>query len=238
MAEPISFWRRVGNLFRPGGDATDGNGAGESSGAITAAAPAQAAGWLRRPAKAAQAREVALHVAELADAMQQYFRQQDQRAAELAGSLNRVGGVLEQLAESQRSHGDYLRTIAEQTESAGKNAAALTATVSRVPESLLAQADAIRTVARQLEISQEADTQLMHSLQQFGRAVDTLGSSGTAQVEVLQRLNHAQQQQHEAFSALVREQSRRFTVVFAVAAGLVVLAVGALAAVLVVRGIR
>jgi hypothetical protein len=104
-----------------------------------------------------------------------------------------------------------------------------------MPESLLSQAEAIRTVARSLELAQEADTQLMHSLQQFGRAVDTLGSSGTAQVDILQRLNAAQREQHQAFTALVREQGRRFLAVFVVAAVLAVAALAALVATLAQR---
>lgn len=249
MAGLVSFWQRMSNVFRSDGGPDGENGAETvlrpaASAEHPAGAPLQVTSlgatshWWRQPSKTAQAREVALHVTQLAEAMQQHFRQQDQRAVELAASLDRVGGILEQLAQTQRGQNDYLRTIAEQTAESSKNAAALTATVSRVPESLLAQADAIRTVARQLEVAQETDAQLMHSLQHFGRAVDTLGSSGTAQVEVLQRLNTAQQQQHEAFTTLVREQSRRFTVVFAAAAILAIIAIAALAVPLVFRIIR
>lgn len=249
MAGLVSFWQRMSNVFRPEAGTVDDYGSDRAFESAPlppdrTAAPLQVTTaaaqvpWWRRSSRTGQAGEIALHVTQLAEAMQQHFRQQDQRAAELAGSLDRVGGILEQLAQTQRGQNDYLRTIAEQTAESSKNAAALTATVSRVPESLLAQADAIRTVARQLEVAQETDAQLMHSLQHFGRAVDTLGSSGTAQVEVLQRLNTAQQQQHDAFTALVREQGRRFTVVFAAVAILAVIAIAALAIPLVLRLIR
>jgi hypothetical protein len=242
MAVQASFWRRMSSLFHPG----DGNTAVARSeprleSGDTNPAPLSTGShppgllWWRGPQRGAQVREVSLRLVELAHAMQEHFHQQDQRAAELAGALQRVGGILEQLADSQRSHGDYLRAIAEQTETAGKTASALTATLGRMPESLLAQAEAIRTVARSLEISQEADTQLMHSLQQFGRAVDTLGSSAGAQVDILQRLNAAQQEQHQAFTALVREQSRRFLAVFAVVVVVAVAALAGLVAMLVWR---
>ncbi len=237
MSARVSFWQRLGSLFRSEAASSGGDGAttfleprpehvGGGVSPVRPGAGAPAATWWRRSSKGVQAREAALRVVELAHSLQQHFEQQDRRAAELAGSLNRVGGTLEQLAETQRAEGDYLRSIAEHAEAAGKNAAALTAALGRMPESLLSQAEAIRTVARSLELSQEADMQLMHSLQQFGRAVDTLGSSGTAQVDILQRLNAAQQEQHQAFTALVREQGRRFLAVFVVAA---VLAVAALA---------
>lgn len=184
--------------------------------------------WWRRPPRA-PAREASLKLTELADAMEEHFRRQDQRAAELAGWLERMGGTLERLAAAQQAQGEFLRSIAGHAEAASKHSAALATTLGRVPESLLAQAEAIRTVARQLEIGHEADNQLMHSLQQFGRAVDTLGSSGTAQVEVLQRLSNAQGQQHEAFAGLVREQGRRFLALAVIAAVLALAALAALA---------
>jgi len=239
MATQSSCWQRVGNLIRPDDpNATDVPPMpplATSTATVEPAAPraltvvdaAATPWWRRRQVRQAQSQEMALRVYELAGAMQQHFRQQDQRAVELAGSLDRVGGILEQLASSQKAQGDYLRTIAERTDVASKHAAALTETLSRMPDSLMTQAEAIRTVARQLEVSQESDTQLMHSLQQFGRAVDTLGESGTAQVQVLHKLNTAQREQHEALTTLVREQSRRFVVVLAIAS---VVAVAGLAA--------
>ncbi len=244
MAGPVSFWQRVNNLLHPaastGDDGLTPRDEGEvedaalASRAAGSGAPRPIFGWWRRT-PSPQVREVSLRVVELAHSLQQHFEQQDRRSAEVANSLNRVGGTLEQLAESQRNHGEFLRAIAEHTEAAGKNAAALTTTLGRVPESLLVQAEAIRTVARSLEVSQEADTQLMHSLQQFGKAVDTLGSSGAAQVDILQRLTAAQQAQHEAFAALAREQSRRFLVVVVVTAVLALAALAAVVAMLVMR---
>jgi hypothetical protein len=191
--------------------------------------------WWRRAARGAPVGEAALCVLELAQALQQHFEQQDRRSAELGDALNRVSGMLAQLGEVQRGQGEYLRLVAEHTEAASKNATALTTTLGRMPESLMAQAEAIRTVARALEVAQEADTQLMHSLQQFGRAVDTLGASGTAQVDALQRLSAAQQEQHRAFTALVREQSRRFLVLLAVVGVLTVAAVVVLVILLLLR---
>ena len=143
-----------------------------------------------KPAKhhaAAQLRIVSERVVALADAMQRHFQQQDAHAAEVAGALGRVGNVLEQLAQTQQAQGACLQTLAAQSESTGKHVAALSDTAGRIPESLLTQAEAIRTVARQIEVGQETDTQLVQSLQTFGRAVDALGAAGATQVETLQR---------------------------------------------------
>ena len=244
MAGQNSLWRRVSSLFRaetdvPAGERSTHVEAADEPGGALATAPSAGGDhptrWWRRSARSVQVREVSLRVVELAQALKQHFEQQDQRAAEVGRSLNRVSGILEQLADAQRGQGEYLRSIAEHTEAAGKNASALTATLGRMPESLMAQAEAIRTVARSLELAQEADTQLMHSLQQFGRAVDTLGSSGTAQVDALQRLSAAQQEQHQAFAALVREQGRRFMALLAVVGVLAVAATVVLVVLLVAR---
>jgi hypothetical protein len=235
MAEQGTFWQRVSSMFRVDAPWRGGDGA-----ATIAPPPASntglrttslSTGWFRRPPAPSQA---ALQVAQLAEAMQAHFQRQDERAVELVQSLNRVGVTLEQLAEAQRTQGDYLRAIADNTESVGRNAAAMHATVNRVPEALHAQADAVRTVARQLEVSQEASTQMMLSLQQFSRAVDTLDASGHAQADVLQRLSAAQQEQYAALTQLVQAQSRRATLhlVVAVGAGLVALAALVLAALL------
>jgi len=238
MAATVSFWQRVSSILRPGVMPmahTDGNGrtvivAGADDAVLSRAVSADVTGgvqaapwWRRRQMRQAQTRAASLRVIALADALQQHFQQQDQRAAELGQALQRVGGTLEQLAATQHAQGQCLQTIAAHSEAAGKQAAALTDTLRRVPDSLLAQAEALRTVARHLDISQESDTQLMHSLQHFGQAVGTLSSAGTAQVETLQHLHAAQREQHEAFSALVREQSRRFMLMLFVA-GLLALA--------------
>jgi len=248
MTEQPSLWQRMRSHFRAG--PTDGGLAGEDSsggGVGPGASPGASAplsavaerggfSWFgRRRLRQLQVREASQRMVELAQALQDHFRRQDERGVALAGSLEHMGSVLEQLADSQRSQSDCLQTIAEQTESAGRHAAALSETLSRVPDSLFSQAEAIRTVARQLELTQESDTQLMHSLQQFGKAVDTLGSSGTAQVEALQRLNAAHREQQAVLTNLVREQGRRFLIVFVVGSILAVAALVALGVSLVLQ---
>lgn len=243
MAEQGSFWRRFGGMFRSergapprsvGGSATPvvdempQRGAAHKSPLALGSDAAPVPWWRRRQAKQAQAREMSLRVMELAGAMQQHFHRQDARAAELAGALDRVGGTLQQLAEAQRTQGECLANIATHAETTSKHTAQMTETFGRLPDSLVTQAEAIRAVARQLEVSQESDTQLMHSLQHFGRAVDTLSTSGTAQVEVLQQLTTAQRQQHDTLAALVREQSRRQLMIMIVAAVLTLMGLAAL----------
>ncbi len=253
MAKPGSLWQRVGGLFRPdyppsatlsnlAGRATVGTTPTPRDGTQRVLAPApqpqSVSWWQRRQVRQMQMREASRRVVQLADELERYFRRQDERAAELTGSLGHVGGVLEQLAETQRSHGECLRGIAQHTEAGVKHSAMLTETLGRLPDSLVTQAEAIRAVARQLQLGLESDTQLTQSLQQFGRAVDTLGSAGTSQVEMLQRLNAAQREQHDALLTLVREQSRRFMLILVVGAILAVAALAALALPLALQWLR
>lgn len=245
MAAQGSFWQRVSSFFRSdlgqglraGGDGRVG--APEPPAGLVGVAgphsePALAARgvawWRRHQARRAQARQAVLRVGELAEALEQHFRQQDQRAAELAASLDRVASVLGQLAHTQQVQGECLQSIARHSELAERHAAQLSETLSRVPESLLTQAEAIRTVAAQLDLAQQSDRQLVQTLEQFARAADALGSSGTAQVNALQNLATAQREQQLALSRLVREQSRRLLVMGLVTA---IVALGALGALVV-----
>jgi len=201
MAEHVPFWQRVSSIFR--GGMNGGVDAHSEASLQVIEDRDRPAPWWKPGVRRQQAREMVTRVAHLAEAMEEHYRRQDERGAALAGSLDRVGAILEQLAVSQRAQSDYLRSIAEHTEVANRNSATLASTVAKLPESLSAQADAIRNVARQLEVAQESDTQLMHSLQQFGRAVDTLGALGHGPGRGAAALSNAQQRQHEEFATVV-----------------------------------
>ncbi len=229
MAAQVSFWQRVGNILRLDRGRSNTLGSEprtapeDDAGVSAPLAPGPGrAGWLGRDSRADQAREMSLRMSQLAEALQEHFRRQEEQSAQLVAPLRRVGQTLDQLAAAQQSQSEYLRTIADRAEAAGKHAANLGTALGRVPDALATQAEAVRSVARQLEISQEADTQLMHALQQFSRAVDGLSSAGTAQADVLQRLHSAQQEQHAAWQALVKQQSRRFAMVLVLIAVLVI----------------
>lgn len=222
---PGSFWQRLSSVFRNDDPLRGGE-------APVALRPANGDGggrglWWPRSRSATQLTEVSQRVVALADALQAHFERQDAHAAQLTRSLDRVGTVLEQLAETQRAQGECLRAIAAQTEANSRGAAGLAEAVQRIPDALKAQADAVRTVAQQIELSQESSTQLLHSVHSFGRAVDALGTAGQVQVEALHRLHGAQREQHTALTELVQTQGRRFLLVLTIGA---VLTLGALAA--------
>jgi hypothetical protein len=256
MANGQKFWQRVTSVFRSSnsgekraGPETAGNEHGavpkvgepqapddpKSGSLATMAATRNVPWWRRGRERRAQARELSLHMVHLAEAIREHVRRQDERAAELSGSMARVGEALRHLADGQTSQVECLRSIAEHAAASGRNTEAVARTMERIPDSLLSQAEAVRGVARQLEVSQEADTQLMHSLQQFGQAVGTLGSSGEAQVEVLQKMNTTHQQQADTMAELVREQGRRFVLILVIAAVLALVSVAVLVITLVMN---
>ncbi len=231
MSSPVSFWQRVGNLFRTG-SAADGNGHSDAA-SIEAMqdtameGPRPLARWGRREPTVAQMRDGYQRVVELMDALQEHFQQQDERTAHLGQSVERMVGILEQLTDTQRGEQEHIRAIAENVSAAGKHAAVMTESLSQMPKSLHLQAESMRTMIRQMEISQESDTQLMHSLQQLGQAVGNLSTSSVAQVQTLERLDAADREQKESLTLLVHEQARRFVIIIVIAA---ILGLGALAA--------
>jgi len=246
MSTGVSFWKRVGSVFRAGGaDGRDSDGNGRVPGVEAADAsrngdpgesglpPSETPSrttrlpWLRRQPGTPHLPETYQRLVGLMDSMQEHFKKQDERAEQLNGSVGRVANMLEQLTEAQRGAGERIHSIAQQVDAAGKYTAALSDALCQMPATMQAEAEAIRSVAQQLEVAHEADTQLMHSLQQFGHAVDSLRKSGTAQVETLERLHAAERGQHEVLTDLIRAQGRRFLVVMIVAA---VLGLGALMA--------
>lgn len=185
--------------------------------------------WTRRSASLDQLRDGYDRVVRMMDAMSQHFERHDRRAEQMTESVIRMAGTLEKLAESQRLQGEFIQTIAKGVDAAGRTTGALSNTLGQLPATLTAQAEAMRAVARQMETSQQTESQLVHSVQRFGLAVDTLRESGAVQVETLQRLHAGDHEQREALKGFIREQSRRFIWVIAIAATLGLLTVATLA---------
>ncbi|MFO0838061.1 MAG: hypothetical protein U1D55_05995 [Phycisphaerae bacterium] len=245
MSDAISFWKRLGSalgvtspgnghsLDAPNGHrATDAVNGGEGLGAAAAAAvltdhaprAAHSGGfWLRRTRGDEDRRRE--RVDDLISSIQQHFDRHDQRSAQLAASVDRVAGILEQLADTQRRQGECLSAIATSANATSKNTAALSACLLELPAAVGSQADAVRSVARKLEAANDTHAQLAGTLQRFGGAVDALRSSGELQVQSLERLSASENQAHEALSALVRSHGR-WLLITGAAAG--ILALGAI----------
>jgi chemotaxis regulatin CheY-phosphate phosphatase CheZ len=259
MSSSPSLWKRVGSIFGAG----EGDAAGEEttfSGRVlqppdapslvrsesnglpsTPAPPAPRRGWFgrsRRAANGAEMRAAYERVVDLVGSIERHFEKQDERAGRLTDSVDRVSPILERFAETQHAQGEFIRAIATHADSTGRHTAEISETLREVPVSLKAQAGAIQSIARHMEIAHEVDTQLVHSLERFGQAVEALRESGTAQVETLERLHAGDQRRQDQLKTLVREQGRRLMLATVVGAllGLAALAAMVITLTIVTRG--
>jgi len=174
-------------------------------------------------------------MAEMIETLRDHYRQQDERAARVEQQTERISGILQQLADDGHRQQEHVRAMADNVSLASRHTAAMSETLSLLPPLLQAEADAVRSMVRRMDVAQETDTQLMHSLQKLGQAVETLQAAGAAQVQTLERLNAAEREQRQALTMLVREQTRRFLLIMLVAAILGVGALAVLSAVLIMR---
>lgn len=253
MSEHTSFWQRVGQALR-GNDLMrritgangysshkpeqmHGGGPNLSAGAtgVLDGLPTRPGNGLLRlgggRASMEQLRDGYQRVLVMMDALTQHFDKQDRRAEELGAALNRLGEVLQHMAESQRSQGEHVSAIARQADAVGRP---LSEALSRMPASLQAQTDAVLSLLRQLESSQSAESQLTDSLTRFGTAIESLNSASAAQVQTLQRMNEAQHNRETLLADLIRQQGRRYSYVV-LAASVVIIGAAAGIAMLLMR---
>ncbi|MGE0481963.1 MAG: hypothetical protein AB7Q17_15995 [Phycisphaerae bacterium] len=236
MSHHASIFQRISGLFR-----TDHNGGPRADGGDSGVFPAQgsthtdalprAESSLMRWARSGvtSSRDRVARVEQVLDALEQHFRQQDQRSEELSASVHRVAGILEQLGDAQRTQGEFVRAIASHVDVTNQQAAKISSTLAQMPTAFQSQADAMRSVARQLEKSQATDAALADSLGRFGGAVDGLNHSSRAQVDALRQMQSADREHMQAISGVLREQSRRLVVLITIAAVLGVCALAAVA---------
>ena len=252
MSQQMTFWRRVGRFFRggpaPHDDQTRRDGAamtnseeianeenGPDAAANDAATPGLLARLGRREPSVSQMRDGYQRIVETLDGLQDHFKNQDQRAEQLGEHVAQMVNRLEQLADTGRTQQDHIRSIADNVNQAGVHTAAISESLSQLPTLLQGEAEAVRSMVRHMEVSQESDTQLMHSLQKLSQAVDALSAAGAAQIQTLERLDGAGREQKEALTTLVREQTRRFMIIIVIAA---ILGLGALAALVTVLALQ
>ncbi|MBK9118769.1 MAG: hypothetical protein IPM18_04090 [Phycisphaerales bacterium] len=232
MADQGSVWQRLGSMIR--GAPRDEPTRAEVERLETAApAPLERADrripwWKRRALRHAQAREVSRRIVELANVMHEHLKRQEERHGEVGVALQRLGTLLETVTTQQKNTADTLRSVADSAALTGKHSAVISDAVSRIPDSMLSQADAVRKLSQRIELAQESDTQLHHALQQFQRSVEKLSASDGSRAEALQQLHSAHERHHDALRALIREQSRRFLVIILIVGIVVVAALAAL----------
>lgn len=216
MSAELSFWSRLTNAFRSPGNGANGHRTSTDPAHSRTDHPERdpdgSGTWRAEPLtkrqrpSMEQLRNSYEQVTQLMDAIHDHLKRQDERSERLAQTVERVAGSLDQLTETQRTQGDSLASIAKHTAVASNH----TESLGQLPASMRSHAEAIRSMANYLDVSRESNGKLVDSLHRFGGAVAALETTGTAQIETLQRLQSANTDQTESLKEFIREQNRRF----------------------------
>lgn len=229
MAAPTSFWQRIGSMFRGSHGMNGGTLAVAANPPKTNNDAARPSSFMRltgRDAGAAKLQDGYERLVALVDTMKAHFEKHDRRVEQLSGSLERIASMLEKLPETQRTTGECMNTIALHLDNANRASVELKETLAKVPPSIQAQAEAIKSVSKQMERASDSDVRLVGSLEKIGQVVESLSAAGAAQVEALQRIKAENAEQRTTLTSLLREQSRRFTIVMVTFAVLGAAAIG------------
>jgi uncharacterized phage infection (PIP) family protein YhgE len=230
MAQP-NWLRRFAARWRPRPQApTEAPPAGEQEHQPNDEQPR--AGWLTRRPSANERLVV------LVDQIQQHLIHQDERSGQIAGSLERLARTLAELPNAERQQNEALATIAAQIEAGNRNTQTLSESLRDVPRLAKLQAETLAGIRTQLERSNNTDSEVSLSLQTFGKALGNLNESTQAQVTTLGKLAGQAEQRDSRLSALLSQQTRRFTMLFAVTLVAALLAVAAVVMVVLLQLFR
>ncbi|MCB9867581.1 MAG: hypothetical protein H6816_13230 [Phycisphaerales bacterium] len=167
-------------------------------------------------------------VIDLIDAIKRHQQGQAERATEVTEALTRMSATLERIDGGGQQQSEHLAAIAEEIRIAGRHAAKWEEALCEFPRMAEAQREALGAVSRQMEDAGRRDKELTGSLASFREAVQTLGDTTTASTVALKDLQRASLEQQAQTAALIRAQSRRFTILLVVT--LVLAAAGIIAA--------
>ena len=166
-----------------------------------------------------------LQVIDLVDSMQKHQQRQDTRAMEISSSLSRVAETLGTIESSGRDQARTLARIADELGAGNERSARWEEALSEFPQMAEAQRRALSDVAHQMEAAGQRDNQMVQSLESFREAVTSLGDATTASSVAVKSLQMSALESHERTAALMKEQNKRFTMLFVVTLVLVATAI-------------
>ncbi|MCB9850045.1 MAG: hypothetical protein H6817_05010 [Phycisphaerales bacterium] len=155
-------------------------------------------------------------VIDLVDAIKRHQQEQELRAAEVSSSLVNIATTLECIDQAGQRQADSLELIAEQVRTGNQRSANWEEALNEFPKMAEAQREALASVVRQLEEAGRRDGTLSNSLDSFRDAVNTLGDATTASSVAIKDLQLSSLEQQERTAALIKEQGKRFTMLFVV----------------------
>lgn len=161
-------------------------------------------------------------VTELMVSIQQHQRKQEGTAEQISSSLEQVSGSLTALESNGRDQAATLGRIADELKTGNERAGRWEAKLDEFPELARAQRDALCTVSSHLEAVVRHDVQLTDSLSSFKDAVSTLSDATTASSVAVKNLQMSALEAQADLGALIRQQNKRFSMLFALTLLLVV----------------
>lgn len=245
--EQKKLWSKMTGWLKPtarpmsadgaGSGGADGDGAGSDGafepganvdGGSSAASPIFGGGISKR-----RRNEVSLErlqeghtkVIELIDSIQQHQGRQDVRAEEISSSLSNVARTLSNIDGASQAQTDRLTQIAEALQTGNERAGRWEETLAELPELARAQRDSLAAVAQQMEDAGERDSRMSSSLDSFREAVISLSDATTSSSVAVKSLQMSTLENHELVATLMKEQNKRFVMLFAVTLALVVIAI-------------
>jgi len=213
------IWNRMTAWMRTSQSATQDGGADEGGEPTNIAVTTK-----RSDATLSRLEEGYNKVIDLVDAIKSHQQEQDARAVEISSSLGKLANTLEQINSTSQQQSDSLAVIAEQVRTGNQRAAKWEEAISEFPKMAEAQRVALASVVEQLEAAGARDGALSGSIDGFRDAVATLSDASTASSVAVKDLQLSTLETQERTAELIREQSKRFTMLFVVTVVLALMA--------------
>lgn len=186
--------------------------------------------WFGRGrARRARAQE---QLGDLARELHAHLEHQRTAAQRMGEALEQISGTLSGMCSAQERTANTLLDLAAKVDVGVKHTAGLAALSVELPATLHAQSEATRAIARQLDVSGEISSQLVHSLQNVASAAGNLRDAQETQGrDAAQRHAHAVASQQAQHANLARQQQRLLVALTILAAAAVIASAAAVAVV-------
>lgn len=152
----------------------------------------------------------------LVDSIQQYQGTQGERASEMSSSLQRLAGTLSEICTAGGDQAQVLTRVADELRTANERAAQWESRVAQLPALIEAQREAMVAISRQMESVGERDDKLLESLQSFRETVAVLGDATTSSSVAIKSLQMSALESDERIADLLKQQNKRFTMLFVI----------------------
>ena len=164
-------------------------------------------------------------VIDLMSSIQEHQRSQDVRATEISNSLAQIASTLSSVESGESYRAETLTRIADELHAGNERAEHWEDVITEFPKMAETQREALISVARQMEAVGSRDSQLAQSLESFRDAVSSLGDATTASSVAVKNLQMSALESHDRTAALMKEQNKRFVMLFVVTLVLVAVSV-------------